>query len=74
MTTYNSDDPSQLTVLVLRETRPPQRAQNLVWQYEHRLPQPSANLVLWQIPQVGASSRCTAEPAEAVACRITVSL
>ncbi|TNN65437.1 hypothetical protein EYF80_024378 [Liparis tanakae] len=50
------------------------RAQNLVWQYEHRFPQPSANLVLWQTPQVGASSRWTVEPAATVACRITVSL
>eukprot|EP00069_Balaena_mysticetus_P019273 bmy_00488T0 len=33
------------------DTRPPQRAQNFVWQYEQLWPHPSANFVLWQIPQ-----------------------
>lgn len=47
------------TLLERSDTRPPQRAQNLVWQYEQRWPQPSANLVLWQIPQVGASTFCS---------------
>lgn len=46
------------TLLERRDTRPPQRAQNFVWQYEQRWPQPSANLVLWQIPQMGASPFC----------------
>lgn len=41
------------------DTRPPQRAQNFVWQYEQLWPQPSANFVLWQIPQVGASPFCS---------------
>lgn len=44
-----------VTLFDRRDTRPPHRAQNFVWQYEQRWPQPSANLVLWHIPQVGAS-------------------
>lgn len=46
---------ASVTLFDRRDTRPPHRAQNFVWQYEQRWPQPSANLVLWHIPQVGAS-------------------
>lgn len=48
-----------LTLFERKDTLPPHRAQNLVWQYEQLWPQPSANFVLWQIPQVGASLFCS---------------
>lgn len=47
------------TLFERKDTRPPQRAQNFVWQYEQLWPHPSANFVLWQIPQVGASPFCS---------------
>ena len=58
MCPYKWTEPSMWATVTLfdrRDTRPPHRAQNFVWQYEQRWPQPSANLVLWHIPQVGAS-------------------